>query len=96
MAKPALEAAVVGIDVLDVPRAVDAETGGEIDRVMLDLQSPSCSHQGATAVGAENAIRRQNRLQSGDDMGDVIDGKNEVGGSARAVASDPYRHLFFR
>ena len=57
MVKPTLESAVVSIDVLDVPRAVDADAGREIDGVMLDLQGFRWGDQRTTAVGVENGIR---------------------------------------
>jgi hypothetical protein len=52
--------------------------------------------QSTTAVGAEENIWQQNRLQGEHNMEGVIDGENEVDRDTRAVASDPYRHLLFR
>jgi hypothetical protein len=76
MAKPALEAVIVSVDVLDMPRAVDADGGGQMGDVRLSgFLLPRSADDYCPTIGAENGIKRKARLQGGHDMGGVIDNR---------------------
>lgn len=50
-AHPVLEAAVVGVHVLHMPGSIDADTGGQVHRVMSHPDVLSCCSQRLAAVG---------------------------------------------
>ena len=53
-AQPLLESTLVGVDVLDVPRAAHPLAFGQVDRQVLDVERPGGAGQQATAVGAQH------------------------------------------
>ena len=60
---PQAQAADEGVDVLHMPRAVHTYAPAEIDRLMLHAQGVCGAGQGDAAIGAQNSIRRQQRLK---------------------------------
>ena len=95
-AHPFFQAAMVGVNVLDMPRAINSSASGDIDGAMLDTQLAAGGHHDGVAFCAENDIRWQNRLQCRDNVRRIIDGQYEVGAFSRTVTSDQDRHLFMR
>ncbi len=59
---PGFEAAVIRIDVLYVPSAIDADTGRQIDGMMFDAQVTRRAGRRFAAIGAEHDIFRDVRL----------------------------------
>src|SRR5450759_1571953 len=63
-AQPALETAVVGIDVLDVVDAGDdADAGGQINRAVRHADLAGGGRECPRAVGAKDGVLAQNGLQ---------------------------------
>lgn len=54
---------MVGIDVLDVPGAIDADAGGQVDCMMLDTELASSGSERSAAIGAQNQVGRHEGLQ---------------------------------
>lgn len=93
-AYPVLEAAVVGINVLDVINASNhAAAGRNIDWAMGDANLLGRSGKHATSVGAQNRICGKQGFERSHEMGFAVCGKNEVGRGACTIPSHKYRHL---
>ncbi len=94
LTQPALESAVVGIDVLHVINAGNnADAGGQIDRAVGNAQGSRGGRQCFTAVCAKDDVLGQDRLESGN-MGRIVGAENEIRRVAGAVAGLEHRHLF--
>ena len=53
---PGFEAAMVSIDVLDVPSAIDADAGGQVYCMMLDTELAGSGRERRAAIGAQDQI----------------------------------------
>lgn len=93
LSNPGLQVAVVGIDVLHVPRAVDADAGGQVDGVMLDAQGPGRCRKRATAIGTQHHVGRHERLQGGGQGYRVGRPEPAVRRDAGMIASDQNGNL---
>jgi hypothetical protein len=93
---PFLQAAIVGIDVLDmINTRDDALTGCQIDWPMRDPHFSGGSSQGLCTIGAQNDIRRQKRLERSANVFLVGLLQHEVCGVSRPIPANQDRRLFF-
>ena len=94
-AQPFFQAAIVGIDVLDMINAGDDTlTSGQIDRAVGDAHCFRHCRQRLLSVGAQNDIGCQKWLERSADMRLVGLLQDEVGGVSRAIPADQNSGLF--
>src|SRR4030066_741541 len=94
-AHPITQPRAEGIDVLDVPSAVDPDAGGEVDGVVLDTQRTRRDCQGTAPIRAQHRIAWQDWLEHGAGCLSCPRLEDEIGRAARAVTSDQHRQKPF-
>lgn len=93
---PRLEARMVGVDVLNMPRAVDTNAGRKVDRAMLHAQSAGRTSKCWTAIAAKYPVRWNEWFECGRQRRGVARLGHAIRSHAGAVAGDQDRHLFMR
>lgn len=87
---------MVGIDVLDVPGAIDADAGGQVDCMMLDTELASSGSERSAAIGAQNQVGRHEGLQGRRQGGGIRGLEHTIRRYAGSVARHKNRYLFLR
>jgi hypothetical protein len=96
-AHPALQPAVVGVDILDVERTVaHPQAAGDVDRLVVQPLLGGKAGVSLGAVGAEHGIWRHRRAQRRRDRLRARVGPHGINGVTRAVAGDQGRDLLRR
>lgn len=93
---PTFEAAMIRIDVLHVPSAVNSNAGRQVDGMMLDTQLSRCAGQCVAAVGAKHHILRQERLQRCGKSRHIHSLQYTIHRHPGTIPGDQHRHLFVR
>ena len=94
LTQPVFEPTVVRIDVLHMIDACDdTDACGQINRPVGDAQGPG-GGQCFAAVGTQDDVLGQNRLESDNDLGRIVGAENEIRSASRAVTRHEHRHLF--
>lgn len=94
---PFLEPAIVSVDVLDMVNTRDhAYSLRQVHRSMDDAHFARDRAQCLAAIGTQNGVGCQDRLQDSADMFLVRAFQHEVRHAARAIPANQHRNLFVR
>lgn len=87
---------MVGIDVLDVPGTVYANTSGQVDGMMLDTELAGSGSERSAAVEAQDQVGRHEGLQCLRQGGGIRGLEHTIRRYAGSVARHKNRYLFLR
>ena len=87
---------MVGIDVLDMPGAVDADAGGQVDCMMLDTELAGSGSERRAAIGAQDQVDRHEGFQGLRQGGGIRGLEHTIRRHAGPIACYKNRYLLVR